>query len=1122
MGNRKKDSDKMIGFNQILDERKKAGMPFDPDQEKAIKRMDNCVVAAGAGSGKTTVLSYRFLYLVMEKNVDVDRILTLTFTRKAAGEMHDRIHALMLKYQNDPKMAKQIALFPHASIATFDSFCSQIVRMDSAYYGIARDFSIDDEKFKQTTLKCCRRFLETDEMEEGFSFLSSIYSSDTLMDSLLLPIAQGVFALPHTFDSEQVYDALVKRFTHTYDTIVAQLVETLKDILSQTPTAKGSKEIVQKASLVYDAYTNSDQEAFLSSLQDLSACKRVRSNSKEVSLRESFGSLKDEIYPQFMVLSSSLQQKENLHKVLVSLSHYQASLFEEKRRSGILTFSDVSSLALDILKRNKELRQTLKNKYSYIMIDEFQDDNSLQKEMLYLLSEKNELSGDGISSVDQLEEQKLFFVGDQKQSIYRFRGADVSVFKTLASELQKGDTGLSIGCNHRSEPLLIDFFNEIFPSIMKNRGEKYEADFEPLDHRQPSAHVQPSIELLVKMYNKDEEAPEGEDLAGGLHAEAIAVAQKIRDMLTSDAYLIPDRKAKSGVRRPRPSDICILMDKLTNQMIFEKALRLYNIPYAVVANKSMMLDAMANDLYGMLQLLFYPHDRLTYTAVLRGPFARLGDDALPLLLDEACEPFEDVVGLSEDNARRYQHLCTVFHALKKKAETHTTTQLLSYLWWDCGLYLYYTTISENQPYLANYDFFYRLARQNDDQGLSLSHFLDTIRGVLGSSDKLSDTAIFEENSDTVEMMTIHKSKGLQFPIVIVAATGSPLRAHSASFAVDNGVPLPYHYRTPDGKYGNALLDFAKDTEFNELLAEKKRLFYVAVTRAETHLLFTGTFSKQNRNVSGNNPATSLLLMLLQSTHIDQDTLEGGSSFIQKRTIIPPVSEQSMRRLKRAVASSSLAVTHKEDWYAPVPRSLDLRPVKVAATSLSEEESGDATVLPRCPSDAILDRLENAYADFGTYTHAVVEAEVLHQPIPTLEEVLTSSSPLLSDAVSQADKKILISDAHHFALRFMESDFYHKEVQPYTVSCEVKFFTAYPEDDMEKAVEGAIDLLIEDDQGNLSVIDFKTDSYRSEEKHATQLVIYMLAVSRLYPGKKVRGSIIYLRENTIVPSFLPFC
>jgi ATP-dependent exoDNAse (exonuclease V) beta subunit len=264
-------------------------------------------------------------------------------------------------------------------------------------------------------------------------------------------------------------------------------------------------------------------------------------------------------------------------------------------------------------------------------------------------------------------------------------------------------------------------------------------------------------------------------------------------------------------------------------------------------------------------------------------------------------------------------------------------------------------------------------------------------------------------------------------------------------------------------------------------------------------------------------------MLLQATHIDQDTLEGGSPFVGKRSIIPPVSEQSMRRLQQNASFSKATMAAKEDWYRSTPRSLDLRPVKIAATSLSSNEDiSGATLLPLCPSDAILDRLENPYADFGTYAHAVVEAAVLHQEFPLLEEVVTSSSPLLSDAVSKADTKILTADVQQFAQHFIESSFYREEVQPNKVSCEVKFFTAYPEDDMEKAVEGAIDLLVEDAQGNLSGVDFKTDSYRSEEKHATQLVIYMLAVSRLYPGKKVRGCIIYLREKEIVPSFMPFC
>ena len=152
-------------------------------QLAAIECLDNCVVGAGAGSGKTMVLSSRFLRLVMDGLADCDQILTLTFTKKAASEMYQRIHGNLLTYRDkNSDLPRQIAMFPKATISTIDSFCAQIVRQDCSRYGLPKDFTMDDDVTKNNAIHCIENLIETDEMMPGFQYLSKAYSPDDLVD----------------------------------------------------------------------------------------------------------------------------------------------------------------------------------------------------------------------------------------------------------------------------------------------------------------------------------------------------------------------------------------------------------------------------------------------------------------------------------------------------------------------------------------------------------------------------------------------------------------------------------------------------------------------------------------------------------------------------------------------------------------------------------------------------------------------------------------------------------------------------------------------------------------------------------------------------------------------------
>ncbi len=1128
----------MISFEDVL---KKNNRSLDENQLKAVYCDKNCVVSAGAGSGKTTVLSYRFLRLVLEEKADCDQILTLTFTRKAAREMRERIHRQLLSFNDDPYIAAQLAKFPDATIATLDSFCSTILRCDSTSYGIAGDFAIDDEQNTKSAIRCANALMEERVFSEGAKILSELYTPDNLVENMLVRLVSDHYYLPKKVD-ENLSDTLIKMVREQYYDLLVSFTNLLERYAS---FGEGPKTLVLVRTIARTLLEQIGKGLDEQGLFDLLASDNFFFRKPGSGKGDDFAFLREtteefrSLRSKLCVALSVLLNQHRLASVVAFVRVYVESYQREKRKTGILTFSDVSSLAVEILKNNLDLRSYFKGKFRFIMIDEFQDNNEQQKELLFLLSEKDEEESEGVPLPSSLKADKLFFVGDEKQSIYRFRGADVRVFKHLNEELGKvGGEALSLDTNYRSEPALIELFNRMFPYIMHNHGESYEADFSSLGSRKPTEGIEPTCTVLVKplkMENKKEigleqaklekekpnkEKDEEEEYADAADAEAVAVAKLMLRMFTTDEYLIP---SDNGPRRPKPTDVALLMRSTGNQLSFEKAFRKFSIPYTLQAARSLMLEAPANDLYAMLQLTLYPSDKLSYMCVLRSPFCNISDEGVYAALTYYTErglPFTDGPSLDEEDRNRYQGCSSFFLLLCEKVKTSSLSELMQFLWYESGYYLSLAAKPEYQMYLEHFTFLYRLAQVKEEQGMSLSQFLDFIRENLGLNERLDDLDVLKEKGEGVQVMTIHKSKGLEFPIVFLGNTGSVGRGGAGNTIMPFGeVMLPsfmsstYHIsETKEEEATSATLLFSDEDEKLYELAELKRLLYVALTRAETHLVISGYFTKANRNLTGDKPDTNHLLMCCHTLGIDiQDPyLQQGmvSSYeiedIAEHSLYSGISSDENRHMVAAAR-----------WYGSPAMAADLRPLRYAVTSLYAEEHREGEFSPGSPlpllaSDELLEEVKqdafSVSADFGTFVHGLCEAMILKQPI---EDEFAHMPRRLYVLLTAKQRKVLLTDARVLCDNFLQSDIYKENVENYTPRCEVKFFSSVVHDGRDVVVEGSIDLLVATDDEML-VIDFKTDRYRMPERHRSQLDLYMQAIQRIYE-KPVRSCVTYLRS-----------
>lgn len=1107
--------------------------PLNEQQRAAVYCDRNCVVTAGAGSGKTTVLSYRFLRLIVEQKAHVDEILTLTFSRMAAAEMNARIHGKLHEFSQDEDIHAELVRFSEATITTIDSFCNRIVAADPTRYGIGPDFTMDEQNNREMAAQCARDLLMELDGHPGVAFLASMYHPDELIDSLFVGLASTRFHPSTTFDAVSSTRSVLLSIGEVYRNSVAQVLQAYSEIARIDGEGKQLEDNKQSARILLS------QASILEAAEDPAACLRIleAAIAKKCSSKKDFAQtcndqveILRESLPVARKACAALQDQHLLKPIYEVLSLFHARYLAIKRERGILTFGDIAHMACDILIHNPVVRRYFQQKFRYIMVDEFQDTNRLQKDLVYLLAQDPRKEVTGVPKASDLLGDKLFFVGDEKQSIYRFRGADVSVFKQLDLEIaQSGGLQLTLHQNYRSEPQLIGFFNTVFERIMGDASTLYEAQFRPLTAREASNGISPRITFLWKSKaSADEAEPDGEpseDSVDAVQAEAYALATLIEQMTQTDEYLIPD--GDGGIRRPSYEDIAILFRTSSNQLHYEKALRIAGIPYTLSAVQSLFLEAPANDIYLFLQLLIYPEDTMAFAGVLRSPFCRLSDDALLSVLDtmDSDKTAFPHVDLDSGEQLRYESCRSVYLQLQELARSGSVAALVSFLWHDGGYRYYLLSDRLYQVYLEHFEFLLELAIRFDTRDQGLPAFLDYLRPRLGQKEKLSEVEPLRDSMDGVRLMTVHKSKGLEFPIVILANMGTASRnATTPAWHICGQEPdtlvVPTHMHRYD-KTTNLLFEMDKPTLQAMETAEMKRLFYVALTRAETHLVLSGCENSQNRGEKAVDK--NFLALFLHHTHALEHDSDLGDSFKTLEIGDAPVSV-----LQASVSPKKMSDTilHMKQAYAdPIPKRT-ITPASFAVTQLTHVEElavervgiDQDLVLPVLPSDPIVSQYSLS-AQFGTWCHALLQhsLNVYGQRnqvvLPSIDDALACLPIDFPQGVLHPDEMRLVAESVvSLARGFLCSTFFTNLVEsnPIAVESEVGFSLRMQVGTNEQAVvNGSIDLLIRY-ADVVNVIDFKTDSLRMPHVHGEQLAIYRLAAARMY-GLPVRSTLCYLRQ-----------
>lgn len=1063
------------------------------------------VVSAGAGSGKTTVLSYRFLRLLLledeKKRANVDQILTLTFTRKAAAEMYERIFRLIKTLAPYfPSLEKEARAFSKAHISTIDSFVAEIARTDSMRYGIARDFTILDADERARLIKTVTTSLFAD-YGDLMTSLCRIFNPVELSGGVF-SLLDGRFDLFSTFD-ENEQEKMFHTFLSSIEKDVSSRILQLLSLLGKCEMPTSSPpEFLDESSLAYherlaDRIKGGDYRSLVAIGLKRGFATRGPKKDRSDGIK-ALAKRYNALLP-LLVSIQELREDEAQGGYFKLFGIFLSRLGAEKRKLGALTFGDVEALAIRILKENRHVRSYYKHKFKYIMIDEFQDDSIRQKELLYILSEKEGINGQGVPSAGELDDSKLFFVGDAKQSIYLFRGADVSVFNSLKDEIASiGGNVFSMGTNYRSEPGLIEHYNGLFKSafsyqdgkgdgdaelddllsrIISNykKDDRYEAEAERIGSRKANGGIVPKT---VFAHSRMREEVADEESLSWTENEAEYIAGKIRAMISSDDYLVP---SPEGPRRPGFDDIAILYRNSSSQIPLEKAFRRRGIPYTIVESTSITVEAMISDFYSFLNLLVQPRDKECYFNVLRGPFARISDKALlffSLFKDSYELPYDCFSsipeGLPEKDKVRFEAVSSLYSEIRVMASRLPLEHVVSYLYYQGGYFSYISANPELSSFEEHYEYIWETAKEKS----GLVEFLSYIKNVVQTRGRM-DINLLHLKSDGVKLMTIHKSKGLEFPVVFVCGVTTSTIADRGVVIDDPVVPF-FAIDSSEGA-GIRRLVFSRYRRLREE-AEMKRILYVALTRASSHLVVIMS-DKERSSEKGNMAAL-----------YEKALMESGVSYEEEVFDV---------LLEGEVSSSRITIKTNDRFYSSMPEAvLASRSKSRGVKELSHEgdeiykDDGKREILPPFPApvDEILSS-SSCFDLFGTLCHRALECLFKGERF----------APEYDVRVTEDEMLVLQNEAEAVVGRFLSCPYYLDEIKGWKAESEVRFFCL----EANEVAVGSADLVVFKKDHNL-VVDYKSDRYHDPDFHKNQLVSYAKAMESIY-SKPCRCQVFYLRN-----------
>lgn len=1158
-----------------------AELNFTPEQRTAIDtRGSTVLVSAAAGSGKTRVLTERLMaYLTdAETPVDIDRFLVITYTRAAAAELRSRIlDGIYARIASDPEnrsLRRQVALCAHAEIGTIHSFCADFLRANCAALALAPDFQVADTErciaLRTTALEhTLERAYARMDADAGFRLLADTVGGgrdDARLSALVLSLYDKMqcHARPELWAQRQVEllaldgvtDAgatpwgrsLLARMResaeHWCGVLEAQLdimadedMEWLMDIYgdSFSATADGLRALAYACNRSWDAAVTALQDVPFPRLG--SARKppdpdvRDRVKAQRDAAKKAIQTLQKQInIPSAQALADLHTTAPAMQALLALTLDFGAAYAAEKRRRSLVDFSDLEHMAAQLLTDDDgaptELARQLSGRYTEIMVDEYQDVSEVQDLIFRAVSRGG---------------SNLFFVGDVKQSIYRFRLADPTIFLdkyARFADFRAAAPGaprrILLRENFRSRRAVLEAANHVFSNIMSRAlGELDYDDAARLraGASHPGDDVLPELAVL-ELPGADDDAPTPEKAA----LEADYAARRIRALIDGGATVW-----ENGAKRPAHYGDVVILLRSANSIgpVYRAALEAHGIPVSAETSGGFYTSEEVSVLRSLLAVVDNPHQDVPLIAALRSPlFGLTADDLAAVRTCDREHDFYTAVTLAaetRDDCRDFLDVLARYRALSIELP------LSEFLWHvvdDRAVMALTSAMPDGELRRRNVLLLLDLAQQFEQTGArGLHRFLLWMQRQEAEGE---DPAVPGGESRSVRILSIHKSKGLEFPFVFLCDTARLFNKSDTRASVLVHPALGLGPKCTDLEHGVEYPTIARQAIaaqlLTETLSEEMRLLYVAMTRAKERLIITGTVRDIGKTVSTLTAtatvplapellraAQSPLHWLLQSALLDRD-----ERFL-RRTYVH-LHPDGAADTQPEAASAAAPAEADPALLAQLARTLTFRyahaqaidlPSKVTATELKRlepettpPEDAGAPLLKGAPRTQAFRRPDFSArerrltaAERGTATHRTLQ--YLHfadartpEGIRAQVQALAARGLLTAreaQAVNTASLLQLMRTPLGAALAAAEAAGTLRREFRFSLLCPAEtFFPGAGEEQV--LLQGVVDAWFETPDG-LVIVDYKTD--RIHPDAVPEHTAYYAAQLRAYAGAMAR-------------------
>lgn len=1072
-------------------------------RERIIRGTDRSVlVEAAAGTGKTTLMVDRILQGIREGSLRLPETVAITFTEKAAGELEERVRERLTAELNRAdtasdqrrRLLRATEELDRAHISTIHAFCAQLLRERPAEAGVDPAFEVLDGTAAELLRRECWRDWIDDRAAGDAPTLVEALRADVSSEQLRA-LADALAAAPELLEMQSFR---LPRAEVDVDRCVDQL-------------ARAAEQVHQACTEFMRGNGNSESRR----LTDLSARtakeddsgrrRRLAYEAAGIDVEKalkSFRGHRDEARPVF---EAFVEQARRVAEALAAdvfdwIGGFVRYYSEVKAERSVLDFQDLLLLTARMLRERPEVRRYFQRRFRAFFVDEFQDTDPLQAELIAYLCEVPDGAARRMSRV-QLRDGALLAVGDPKQSIYRFRRADVQVYEEF-KKLFGPDGTEHIYCNFRSVSPLLGWFNGVFEKVFRPPAADgvYQAEHVPLEAGLPKQRT--TGQAVVALCPDPEEEVDSWNAGPSRRHEAHYLARTVRMAVDGDLQL-------PGA----PEDLsygkfAFLFRALTNVDIYEEALEAHDIPYRVLGGKHFYSRSQTVETLALLRAVDDPLDHVSIVAALRSSYFGLSDEDLLRYRENGGLWNYLRSGTDEGPVAEAMRLLSQWHYSRNRVPPHV---LLQRVFDETKAPAAYRLKPAGEQRAATLQQLRRRVR-------SLSKTARTFGAVVRYLSSIEESQLSEEESSSVEpgdefvqLLSMHKAKGLEFPVVALPDL-------SRRFGGGGGKdPLLFDrqsgevaVRVTGGVQTRNYGDLLANEQGNEL-AELRRLFYVACTRAENTLVLP--LHWYVRSEVGFQEVLNETGLLAVPAEVPYGRAEGGVDYIDTRGWKDHVDVTDRRREipEQAPEATEPLLERREQWRArheqrTTRASRGLRFVR--PSELDRHGGRGAADLPIVEGPA--------GREFGTLFHNLMRLIPLDHA--TRDEATVTGLASIEAAELGLDAEAAREAARLAGQALETPEFRDLLASAETVAREVPFTVPLSELPVSAAhdalVEGSIDLLVRAGRRTL-VLDYKTDRTPEPARYWPQVALYALAGQAAgQAGREVELVLFFVRQREI--------